>query len=85
MLTYRKSKSGENISIYLKNDVGIEEAAKMKKYLIKGLSDNADVQINLEKATDLHISILQLMMNLFLSYLLLPKLRIRYSFHWSGN
>lgn len=60
MLTFRKSKSGEKVSLILKNEVGIEEAAKMKKQLLKGLADESKFFINLEDATDLHLSIIQL-------------------------
>ncbi len=65
MLTYKKSKSGEQVTIALKEEVGIDQAAKMQQHLIKGFKENAKLIINVEKTTDLHLSIIQLIISAF--------------------
>ena len=65
MLTYKKSKSGEKVTIALKEEVGIDQAAKMQQHLVKGFKEDAKLIINLEKATDLHLTIIQLITSAF--------------------
>ncbi len=65
MLTSRKSKSGEQVSIVLKDELGIEQAAEMKEHLLSGFKEDANLIVNLEKATDIHLTIIQLIISAF--------------------
>jgi len=65
MITYKKNKSGEQITIVLKDEVGIEQAVKFRENLEKGFKEKASLILNLEKATDLHLTIIQLIISAF--------------------
>ncbi len=65
MLTYKKDKAGSVVSIILKDNVGIEEAVAFKEHLLKGLEEGTQLTINLEKAKDMHLSIIQLIISAF--------------------
>ncbi len=65
MLTFKKSKSGEQVTIVLKDEVGIDQAVKMQEHLVKGFKESAELIINLEKISDIHLTIIQLIISAF--------------------
>jgi len=65
VLTYKKSKSGNQITIGLSNDVGIEQAVKVHENLLNAFNEDSSLIINLEKLTYMHLTIIQLITSAF--------------------
>ncbi len=61
MITVKKIK--EKTEIILKEDAGIEHAAEFRTALLNGIKNSDEIHLSLEKNTNLHLSLIQIILS----------------------